>query len=139
MRKTEVSFTSLAHFRNAHTNLHRPDLNMQLTSIVSLMAALAASASAAGIHINYYTDGGCSNYASSPPNVPIDGGCYNWQWNGANSANIANCDYKECWCTFYTQPNCQGAAQALTYSGDNCASNWGQGYVSFKCAVQYNF
>ena len=108
---------------------------MQFTSLISLLAAFAVSASAANIHVNYYTDGGCSSYASSPPNVPTNGiSCYNWNWTGANSANIADCNgFRQCSCLFFTQDNCQGAVQSVTYGGNNCASNWGHGFVSFRC------
>ena len=88
------------------------------------------------LQINYYTDGGCSSFASSPPNPFTDNSCYNWQISGTNSANIANCDgFSTCDCSFYTQPNCGGASQSASFGGNNCASNWGQGFSSFKCQV----
>jgi len=105
---------------------------MQFLTLVSLLGATLATA--ANIQVNYYTDGGCTAYASTPPNTPTNGGCYNWQWTGSNSANIANCNgFRQCTCLFYTQPNCGGAVEAAQYGGNNCASNWGAGFVSFRC------
>lgn len=90
------------------------------------------------IQVNYYYDGGCSDYAIDIPNPPNDSN-YNYQYSNTNSANIANCDsYDYCSCNFYTQPNSSGPMEAADYYGDNCASNWGGGFQSFTCVYGYN-
>ncbi|PLB48362.1 hypothetical protein P170DRAFT_427449 [Aspergillus steynii IBT 23096] len=111
---------------------------MQFTLLTSL-CALVASVSA--IQINYYSDGGCENFITSPPNVPI-GRCYDYAWDGQNSANIANCDSNVygCKCYFYAQAGCKGAVDSAntgSYDGTNCVSNWGHGFKSFHCFVDH--
>ncbi|KAI0184034.1 hypothetical protein EV127DRAFT_486564 [Xylaria flabelliformis] len=90
-----------------------------------------------GFKVNYYTDGGCTAYLLSL--FPFtDGSCYGYQYTGENSANIANCDAPSgatCLCTFFVQDNCEGAAQSVSYNGENCASNFGRGFQSMSCAI----
>jgi hypothetical protein len=89
------------------------------------------------IQVNYYWDGGCADFALDIPNPPY--GNFNYAYTGTNSANIANSDgYDWCYCNFYTQPNGGGAVEALDYYGNNCASNWGEGFQSFDCSFGYN-
>jgi hypothetical protein len=111
-----------------------------ITTLLNLiLAALlcATSTTAAYIQVNYYYDGGCTDYASQAPNVPNNAN-YNWSWGGSGSANIANCDgYDFCYCTFYTQPNGGGASRGIDVGG--CASNYPQGYQSFTCEYGYFF
>jgi hypothetical protein len=95
---------------------------------------VVSAALASAIQINYYSDGGCSNYLVSPPNVPTDGSCYDYQFGGTNSANIANCDYNACYCIFYVNSGCVGLQEPTSVpSGSNCASNYGSGFSSFRC------
>ncbi|KAI1206001.1 uncharacterized protein F4807DRAFT_464009 [Annulohypoxylon truncatum] len=102
---------------------------MKFTAVLSLATAATA------IQVNYYTDGGCTQFNTSPPNVPTDGSCYQYQFSGTNSANVANCDHSVCECIFYTGANCQGAQDVAISPGDNCASNYGPGFQSFRCVV----
>jgi hypothetical protein len=96
-----------------------------------LAALCATSATASYIQVNYYYDGGCSDYASQPPNVPY-GSVYNWSWDHSGSANIANCDdYDFCSCTFFTQSN--GGGPRYTVQPGSCATNWPYGFKSFEC------
>jgi hypothetical protein len=103
-------------------------------------AILLASATAVlgqTISVNYYTDGGCTQWASTAPDVPFQSN-YNWHTDGVNSANIAECTYSYCICTFYTQPNSGGAQQSVSNNGydgyPSCASNWSEGFASFWCS-----
>ncbi|KAG5745541.1 hypothetical protein H9Q72_014107 [Fusarium xylarioides] len=100
-------------------------------------AALITAISAAELKVNYYKDGGCSQWAGVSLHPGTSWGCYTYTWNGANSANIADCTYPngKCACTFYTQQYCKGASETVIYPKDNCASNWGHGYESMKCGV----
>ncbi|KAL0931333.1 uncharacterized protein CTRU02_214068 [Colletotrichum truncatum] len=99
--------------------------------VIALLTLLAHTG--LGMQINYYTDGGCSQFTVSPPNVPADGSCYNYSWSSMNSANIANCNYPSCTCVFYEGSNCQGVMKFASTQASNCASNWGRGFKSFAC------
>jgi hypothetical protein len=105
---------------------------------LSVLLSSATLTVADYIQVNYYWDGGCSNYALDIP-MPPNNSNYNYQYSNTNSANIANCDgYDYCYCTFYTQPDSSGPSQKVDYYGDNCASNWGQGFQSFTCSYGHN-
>ena len=88
------------------------------------------------IQINYFYDDACSDFASSPPNVPLDFGVYNWEFPGTNSAGIANCEgYSNCWCWFHTGANSTGTTALAEYPTGNfttCAT--GQ-FASFDCQI----
>ncbi|KAI2624160.1 hypothetical protein GGR54DRAFT_638039 [Hypoxylon sp. NC1633] len=88
-----------------------------------------------GFKVNYYTDGGCTDYLVSI--FPFtDDSCYGYQYTGDNSANIVNCDApagSDCVCTFYVQDDCLGAGQSVGYSGADCTSNFGRGFLSMRC------
>ncbi|KAL5338889.1 hypothetical protein BJX70DRAFT_365424 [Aspergillus crustosus] len=106
-----------------------------LTTTAALLATLTSVS--ASIQVNYYSDGGCSDYLLSLYNVPNSDTCYDYAWGDQNSANIAACGNKNtCYCTFYTESYCKGVSQALTYGKDNCASNYGHGFKSFRCLEQ---
>ncbi|KAH8660041.1 hypothetical protein BX600DRAFT_438266 [Xylariales sp. PMI_506] len=95
-------------------------------------------ATASATNVQYYYDGGCSDYAVEIDNVYEDGSCFGYQWTGSNSANIATCSESVCQCTFYAQAGCEGLSeQASIVTGDpdaaNCASNYGAGFQSFRC------
>jgi hypothetical protein len=105
---------------------------------LSVLLSSATLTVADYIQVNYYWDGGCSNYALDIP-MPPNLSNYNYQYSNTNSANIANCDgYDYCYCTFYTQPDSSGPSQEVDYYGGNCASNWGQGFQSFTCSYGHN-
>ncbi|KAI0129754.1 hypothetical protein BJ170DRAFT_617444 [Xylariales sp. AK1849] len=90
-----------------------------------------------GFQVNYYTDGGCADFLVFI-NPFTDGSCYEFDYNGENSANIANCDAPggaTCICTFFNQDGCEGAGQSVSSNGENCASNFGRGFLSMSCAV----
>ena len=70
------------------------------------------SARDSGYKINYYTDGGCTDYLVSIfPST--DGSCYDYSYTGDNSANIANCDGSNCQCTFYNQAGLEAIGDNL--------------------------
>src|SRR6266699_2547802 len=99
-------------------------------SIMKTMAIFSSFASLglAAFQVNYYYDGGCSQYAATPPNVQLDESCYNYQWTNMNSANIAACDDEYCSCCFYADGNCRGDCIPVNWAGSDCASNWGPGF-----------
>jgi hypothetical protein len=105
---------------------------MHLATTISLIATIATMASA--IKVQYYSDGGCSNYLVEfyPPG---NGNCYNYEYSNSHSANVATCDGpKGCGCVFYDGRGCKGKAWSSDYTGKNCASNWdGGGFKSMKC------
>ncbi|GFF24679.1 hypothetical protein IFM61606_09217 [Aspergillus udagawae] len=102
-------------------------------------ATFITAATAATLQVNYYSDGGCSNYMTELKPSPSPTTCVDYVWGGSNSMNIAACTFPngKCICTVYTQPHCKGAQQTVVYGGDNCASNWGRGFYSFKCSVEH--
>ncbi|KOS17007.1 hypothetical protein ESCO_005845 [Escovopsis weberi] len=111
---------------------------MQLTSLISGTALVAAAAVQADLQINYYSDNGCHNYQGQV-NVnwatTIWGGqknCYNYQFG--TSANIANCDTGNCLCNFFFNQGCTGSSFQTTYGngGSNCMTAIGS-YKSFAC------
>jgi hypothetical protein len=108
---------------------------MHFTASVIILATTAARlVLGASIQVNYYSDGGCSDYLTSV--FPYDTGvCYGYEWNGMNSANIVNYNggFGTPICAFYPEPNCQGGANVQGPPPDNCASNWGQGFQSMAC------
>jgi hypothetical protein len=109
-----------------------------LTLAVLLSSATLTVAQSTYMQVNYYWDGGCTDYALSIP-WPPDNEIYNYAYTNTNSANIANCDgYDYCECTFYAGPDGTGESwSASYYVAENCASNWGGGFQSFNC--QYGF
>ncbi|KAF7588702.1 hypothetical protein BBP40_005302 [Aspergillus hancockii] len=103
---------------------------MQLLPVI--LTSVITSVSAAQLKVNYYSDGGCTNYLTSiyPGNVQD---CYDYDYSGTNSANIANCDgYQLCTCYFYSEKGCKG--KEVWQPSYSCASNWGTGWASMKCA-----
>ncbi|GKT90192.1 hypothetical protein Ct61P_08042 [Colletotrichum tofieldiae] len=102
---------------------------MQLTTFLTILVT-AGSVAAKSAKIQYYYDGGCSNYAVEF-NVEA--------FTCINSGNIAGCDSrtKDCTCTFYENRDCSGAKQITSYDGpcDNCASKWGKGFKSVRCRI----
>ncbi|KAH6632525.1 hypothetical protein F5144DRAFT_534118 [Chaetomium tenue] len=104
-------------------------------------ALFATAVNAAHIKVNYYSDGGCSDYMISIyPST--DWTCYDYNWSGQNSVGIAECTFPNgvCYCDFYTHGGCSGASigKSLSYSGSDpgwCASNWGHGFESMRCGV----
>lgn len=112
------------------------NLLLQLLALALFLFSIPTNADNR-IQVNYYYDGGCSDFAVSPPNVPNalgSGDSYGYQWTYSNSANVANCDgYLVCVCLFYTGPNLEGSVQVADYGGHNCASDWGVGFQSFQC------
>ncbi|USP82015.1 uncharacterized protein yc1106_09289 [Curvularia clavata] len=92
---------------------------------------------ASAVKVQYYSDGGCSNYLVEFHPSPA-GECYNYEYSNQHSANIASCEGSraKCSCTFYEQRNCKGKSWKATYGGNNCASNWdGGGHKSVACLV----
>ncbi|KAB8234040.1 uncharacterized protein BDW43DRAFT_310713 [Aspergillus alliaceus] len=97
-----------------------------------ILASVITAVSAAELKVNYYSDGGCTNYLTSiwPGDV---GRCYDYDYTNTNSANIANCNgYQLCTCSFYSEKGCKGKEEYRI--GSSCASNWGTGWASMKCS-----
>ncbi|KKO98501.1 hypothetical protein THAR02_09403 [Trichoderma harzianum] len=108
------------------------------TKLAALSVLGLISSASAGIQLNAYTDGGCSNYAGQF-NQPSNGVLTNWAVSGSNSANIANCDgYTWCDCYWWTGPNASGNMGYTAYGSNNCASAWGSGWKSVSCTYGYN-
>jgi hypothetical protein len=104
-----------------------------ITSLLTLAAISALQVAGQSIQVNYFSDGGCADYLTSVH--PFDNGkCYNYEWNGMNSAGIANSeDNKDVFCNFYAFLNCQGAVDLKGGPPNNCASNYGHGFASMSC------
>ena len=100
-------------------------------SIIFTLSLLATLASTYSIKVQHYYDGGCTSYATEF--WPFTNfACYDYQWGGANSANIAWTDAaRGAVCTYYAEGGCRGAEQ--TRRGGDCASNWGGGFKSVRC------
>ena len=101
--------------------------------LIPLLAALATVASAT--KVQYYRDGGCSDYAVelSPPS---DGTCWGYQYDGTHSAKITSCTSPRtgCYCEFFQEEGCRGGKWTATTGTTNCASNWnGGGFKRLKC------
>ena len=61
------------------------------------------------MQINYYWDGGCTNYAAQVDWDSTWYGCYNYYVSGTWSNSIATCrSAYGCSCTFYSNSNCAG-------------------------------
>ncbi|WZH49598.1 uncharacterized protein QYS62_010801 [Fusarium acuminatum] len=90
------------------------------------------------IKVQYYTDGGCKDYAVSF-HPSTSNSCYGYSYSNTNSANIVSCSGRGvvCSCYFYEQDNCKGkSARAVALEGTDgstCQSNWGKGYRSMQC------
>ncbi|KAL9567398.1 hypothetical protein ACKAV7_008473 [Fusarium commune] len=54
-----------------------------MVSLRSALSAVAMAVSTAAITVNVYSDGDCTQYATSFN--PVENGCYNWDWEGSNS------------------------------------------------------
>ena len=98
--------------------------------------SIVTAVTAATVQVNYHPDVGCSIYLTEiyPSTY---GACYGHDWTGTNGANIAKCTFPQGVgvYTFYIQAGCKGAAQTVAYTKDNCASNYGQGFVSMECGI----
>jgi hypothetical protein len=104
-----------------------------MVSLRSALSAVAMAVSTAAITVNVYSDGDCTQYATSFN--PVENGCYNWDWEGSNSDLVTDWlnGCKNCVCRFYKQPNCEGttAGQSATRDGQ-CVSSGG-GFKSVFC------
>jgi hypothetical protein len=85
--------------------------------------------------VNYFYDNACSDFASSPPNVPNNFLLYNWETTGTNSAGIANCEgYEQCQCWFYTGvgpvENDTSALAETSFPNSTCVTGH---FASFSC------
>lgn len=91
------------------------------------------------IHLQYYWDGGCSNFSAEY--YVLDSSCHPWYISNTWSANIATCvtNYNECGCWFYYLDNCTGGFVYLRVENGvhgNCANNDGVGYKSVLCDLR---
>ncbi|GFF26286.1 hypothetical protein IFM46972_01722 [Aspergillus udagawae] len=79
-------------------------------------ATFITAATAATLQVNYYSDGGCSNYMTELKPSPSPTTCVDYVWGGSNSMNIAACTFPngKCICTVYTQPHLQRRARPLS-------------------------
>jgi hypothetical protein len=91
------------------------------------------------MQVDYYWDDKCSQYALGIKNPP-NGGIFGYQYTNTNSANVANCSggANYCYCYFYTEANGAGTSDYAVWGGNNCASNPGAGFQSFKCTYGYS-
>ena len=105
-----------------------------------VFTSIITAATAADIQVNYYSDGGCADYMLAI-HPSTDFACYDYQWTGSNSVNIASTTFPngDTVCTFYTQSGCSGASQTIVYPNNNCASNYGHGFESMKCGISHDF
>lgn len=109
---------------------------MHSSSLV--LASIISAAIAAEIKVNYFSDGGCSDYMITiTPST--DWSCYNYEWSGQNSVGVASSTFPNGTpiCTYYVFADCQGASQTETGVHDNCASNWGHGFLSMRCGIEH--
>jgi hypothetical protein len=105
-----------------------------LISLVILAATATdvALVAAKVLRVQYYTDGGCTEYLTSIE--PIQSSCYQYQYTGANSANIVQQDgsgNQNPLCYFFSGPDCTGSWESV--ENDACASNYGVGWQSMDC------
>ena len=109
---------------------------LNLLAFAPLFATLAITQNSNYIQINYFNDNNCTDFASSPPVVPLDFGVYNWETPGTNSAGIANCDgYQTCWCWFYPSANASGTATLAQYPSGNFTTCVTGQFASFDCQI----
>ncbi|KAI1026532.1 hypothetical protein LB503_013568 [Fusarium chuoi] len=84
----------------------------------------ALNARAVDLKVQYYKDGGCSDYAVSIwPGT--SNSCYGYSYSNTNSANIVTCGSRgvACTCYMFEQDNCKGSSVrtvALSGSGSAC-------------------
>jgi hypothetical protein len=109
---------------------------MRFITTTLFLPLLAATVSAGKVKVNYYKDGGCTDWLASF-NPADDGSCYNYALAGMNSANVVDCHELSCACDFYPENNCNGKSRLASTENGNCASNWGTGYRSMKCAYVF--
>ena len=105
---------------------------LNLLAFAPLFATLAV---ASYIQLNYYYDDSCTEFASSPPVVPLDldGGVYNWEIAGTNSVGIANCEgFGQCTCNLYQDASADRNEPHSTalWTGQRCISGH---FRSFFC------
>jgi hypothetical protein len=84
----------------------------------------ALNARAVDLKVQYYKDGGCTDYAVSIwPGTSNK--CYGYSYSNTNSANIVSCGGRgvACTCYMFEQDNCKGNSVrtvALSGSGSAC-------------------
>ncbi len=92
------------------------------------------------LQVNYYWDGGCSDWANSLSITFNDPSrCIQYDIEGSWSANIAACkDWSwGCYCDFYSDANCKNHAGYVDGVANNkCANNGGKGFRLLAVRVQ---
>lgn len=127
------------------------EISMQKLAVLAILFPFTAMPVLAdhgqAMSIQYYWDGGCSNYAGeqmlgyADNHGPFE--CKQFYIAGSWSANIADCiDTAGCNCTFYTDDQCKSEVKSeyntgFVYHGvqPNCAHNDGNGFRSYNCFV----
>jgi hypothetical protein len=105
-----------------------------LASILFAASVAITSVQAATV-AQYYTDGGCTEFLTSFDPF-TNGGCFQFQFTGANSANIVSgTDNGLLSCTWFEGENCSGHSETKT-PADECASNFGGGWQSVSCGFE---
>ncbi|KAJ2978470.1 hypothetical protein NQ176_g3801 [Zarea fungicola] len=98
------------------------------------LAAVLAGVSANQLSVTIYNHGDCTE-PSQVIQPLVDGykqnQCYNYVWEGSNSAQITYCYGSSCACTFYGNSDCSG--QSVRLRTNQCASHGG-GWQSYKCS-----
>lgn len=94
------------------------------------------------LDVYYYNDNNCTKWTAIVQ--PKLGGCYAYQWNGMNSANIVKCYYYgQCRCQFFQTNDCYNLVADIYVNEalqdqkgtHNCANAQGVGIQSMKCSI----
>ncbi|CEI63438.1 hypothetical protein FVEN_g41 [Fusarium venenatum] len=108
---------------------------MQFFTVLAVFAASVSAGIGDYAKIQYYYDGGCSQYATEFKVGDFE--CINYDYGNTNSGNVAGCDSRnnDCECKFYQNRDCKGPLMRAGTDSvfGNCASQWGKGFKSVYC------
>lgn len=104
---------------------------MKRIEIILILLIILIKIVSGQMKINYYRDQYCNNYANS---LPISNDaifrCLKYEYSGAGSFLVANCDEYTgkpgsitCRCSFFVNDNCSGRAFTSTYKGISKCGN----------------
>jgi hypothetical protein len=111
---------------------------MRVSALV--FSSIITAAIAADIKVNYFSDGGCQDYILTiEPST--DWSCYDYEWSAQNSVGVASSSFPNGTpvCIYYTGAHCTGASQTKSGVRNNCASNYGHGFLSMSCGIEHGF
>lgn len=110
-----------------------------IQSLIGVAAVCFSNTATAAFHVNFYSDEGCNNYASSVDVTTASEKCYNYDVSWIHSIRVANCVVGKqvssaCCCTWFTDPNCKGAGYSANNwdGGTNCIKS-DVGFQSYAC------